>query len=735
MTRQEISSNSPGTRGQVLLECILLALCLCVIAIRTTYTESPTAQTATLPINLGDNFYTLLISTLLVLAFVVWVTSAFVRKSFSYRPCATEIGLGIFIIAAAIAGIFAANKRSAITEFVMLLAPVLMAILLVQMLDSPAKIKLVLCTIAALGAVSAYKCAEQRFLGNQRDITQYERDPNSMLGPLGIKPGSFNQMLLEHRLYSKDVRGFFTTSNSAGSFTLLAAFAAAGLFIDKLKNRKSGRLHLIWLIGCGVAVTTIVFGLVITRSKGAITASLIAAIMFAAFLLFGKWLGGHKKAVLIVCILLMLLGGCAVVLYGLTHDSLPGGNSMLVRWQYWTAAARMYADHPLTGVGGGNFTGFYPRYKNPAALETVSDPHNLALTILTQYGPLGLVGFLAMIFVPLYRSVFTAAKSPLPKGHAPEPGFMVLAAAFVIIFAIMLPGNLPGIIFAAAFLLLAAGLKPAPTDNMNITIAALFCAIVGCLVHNLIDYAIFEPGVYTTFWAITACLVALDAYKCSRPQIVLKPAFPTRFITIAAAVALFWLLFNFALAPAVDDPQMQQAMTSNYRGHDILDRMAKDDPLDPTPLSLNGRLYLRHYQMTERKQPHLLERAVECFRSAATRDRADYKNFSGLTTAYLLLAENSTAPKKTKWLTKALDSANSAVERYPGAARLRIELAKIAEQLGKTNIALKHYKKAITIEHAYRRQFRRMFPNSELVSRLGNEKYNFAKQRVKELSK
>ena len=79
---------------------------------------------------------------------------------------------------------------------------------------------------------------------------------------------------------------------------------------------------------------------------------------------------------------------------------------MLVRWQYWQASAKMYADHFLTGVGPGNFAYFYPRYKLPAALETVTDPHNFLLTILTQFGPLGLVGFLALIFVPLWKIIF-----------------------------------------------------------------------------------------------------------------------------------------------------------------------------------------------------------------------------------------------------------------------------------------------------------------------------------------
>ena len=361
-----LDSSLSKSKCQVILEYIALALCLCVIALRTTYTEGPAAQSTT-PTNLNDNLYSLSVSAVLFLSFVFWFICGFCSKRFLYRFTAVEIGLCLFCIAVVIAGFAASNKRAAITDAVCLIAPVLMAVLLVQILDSQSKIKLVLAVIAALGVVSACQCAEQFFVSNQAMIAQYEQAPTTMLEPLGIQPGSFQQFLFEHRLYSRDVRGFFTTGNSAGSFAILASFAAVALFIDKFKNRQSQPSGPLSLITCGVAVAVVVFGLIITRSKGAIAASLIASAMFVAFLYFGNWLKMHKKAILLVCLLFFIAVGCAVVAYGLTHDRLPGGNSMLVRWQYWLAAAKMYADHPFTGVGPGNFAHFYTHYKPAAA--------------------------------------------------------------------------------------------------------------------------------------------------------------------------------------------------------------------------------------------------------------------------------------------------------------------------------------------------------------------------------
>ncbi len=72
---------------------------------------------------------------------------------------------------------------------------------------------------------------------------------------------------------------------------------------------------------------------------------------------------------------------------------------------------------------------------------------------------------------------------------------------------------------------------------------------------------------------------------------------------------------------------------------------------------------------------------------------------------------------------------------YPGCERLHFELAKIAEQLGKTDLAHQEYKQTIEIEDSFRSQFKMMYPNREIVSRLGEDKYQFATERIKTLKK
>ncbi len=754
-------SSLSKTKGQVIVEYILLALCLCVIALRTTYTEGPPAQSFT-PANLTDNLYTLSVSAVLFCSFIFWFIYNFCNKRFSYRFTTIEIGLCLFCIAATIAAFAASNKRAAITDIICFISPVLMAVLLVQILDSHAKIKLVLVIIAALGIASVYQCAEQFFVSNQVTIDQYEQSPQTLLEPFGIQPGSLQQFLFEHRLYSRVVRGFFTTSNSAGSFAILTSFAAIALFINELKIYRLKHSETPFpLITSGAAVAAIVFALIITRSKGAIAAFLIVAAMFVTFLFFGDWLKAHKKTLLLACLLLFIVIGWATIAYGLANNRLPGGNSMLVRWQYWYASAKMYADHWLTGVGPGNFAHFYTHYKPSASAESVSNPHNSLLSVLTQYGPLGLVGFLALFFIPLYK--FFPGRAAFPTQPNTQFTFKTLAVIYLIgisavlllirppimpltidvTFSVMIDVIFtlyvaPVIAFAVGFWLFTTRTTTHQLQNSHIS-AALFCAVLGLLLHNLIDYAIFEPPVFTAFCAIVACLVALDFQQNPQPAFVTKPPLPVRIIFIASGLLMIWGYFNFALMPVAKTSTrnlyaIRQEQKYGEYNHSLLDQATKQDHLDPMSPSLNGRLYLQHYNTAINEQPNLLKKAEACFFIAVARDKADFKNYEKLSDVYTLLAKNAPKQQKSDLMNKSLKYLWSAIERYPNSSDLRFKQAKVADYLEKTNIAVAQYEKAVKIEDAYRNQFRTMYPDRKILSRLGEGKYNNAKQRIKSLT-
>jgi tetratricopeptide (TPR) repeat protein len=518
--------------------------------------------------------------------------------------------------------------------------------------------------------------------------------------------------------------------------------------------------------------------------------------LFALLIGVDRWLAARKRLVLTAFASLVLLAGVGMgtagVLYGLKHGRLPGGNSMLVRWQYWTATARMYADYPWTGIGPGNFSDYYTHYKPAAALESVSDPHSFLLSLITQYGPLGLLGFLAMVGVPLWRSLKVSSQR-IATDDTRTPPFKTLALGMlatagvclllvrpflmppsqlddpdVLLYEIVTLYVAPAAAFLIGFLLLSGSLDdrrgwqtPGRCAALS---AALICAILAVLLHNLIDFALFEPGVWAAFWFLLACLIAAHQQQnpsqtredehirvaASRPKALgmadgstaplptsggrslsLRGTPPVKAMAVGVAIVLLgsygWLVWKPALDTTMTIHRAQQATAAGRldEAHRILETAMEVDPLSPVLPNLSGRIYLHHYEQTSPRQPALLEKAARCFQKAIDRSPADYKNYEKLAITYGRMGEKQ---KSYDWYRKAADL-------YPGCDRLWFELAQAADGLGQTAEALQDYGKAVEIEDAYRRQFRRMYPDRErVVSRLGEAEYQLAHKRIRELS-
>lgn len=743
-----------------MLETVLLALYLCILALRVTYTEAPTAQTSMLPGMVADTVYSVTLSALLIFGFVLWLVRRIAGGRLVYHLTGLEPGLALFALAAVLSTLGASDVRTAITHAVMLIAPMLAALLLTQILDSPARRRIVLVVIVALGVVSAYGCAEQFLITNAVTIEQYEKSPEVLLKPLGIEPGTFQHFLFEHRLYSRGIRAFFTTGNSAASFLIMASFAAAALLFSRIRevrgvqSRNAG--HILFAL---LATAIVVAGLLLTQSKGGIMALFAGAILFALLLLLDRRFGARKRRILAIAapvLLLLAIGASvAVVSYGLRHERLPGGNSMLVRWQYWVASARMYAEHPLLGVGPGNFSFYYPHYKAPAALEAVADPHNFLLSLSTQYGPLGLLGVLIMVLVPLGRSIARVSSAAIPRAEANGP-FRRLALGILLAVCVCLLVVRPQLIpmtgadsaevmfyeavalyitpvaaFLIGFLLIAAPLGPSTERRDHVLPAALAAAVLAVLMHNLIDFALFEPGVWMTFWTLVACLIATSSRSDEGRRITVAPGRTAKWLAIAGGILLagvyYWHVWKPIYTTALSIHAARRSVSQGrlQTARDLLERAQDSDPLSPVPPSVRGRVLMQQYEQTRGNRTEVLQEAAEAFRLAVERNPASYKNYEKLGIVSTHLAQFERA---YEWYAKA-------TEHYPGSGRLWFELARTAERLDRPEAAREHYRKAVAIEESYRRQFRRMYPDWEtVVSRLGEREYRLARERITSLA-
>jgi O-antigen ligase len=134
-------------------------------------------------------------------------------------------------------------------------------------------------------------------------------------------------------------------------------------------------------------------------------------------------------ATAVVCV-----GLAAAILLGSKESStgsqqLSGGSSRLVtlqsnRYDYWRVALRAFGTEPIRGVGAGNWSVYWLRWRT--IVEGAQDTHSLPLQTMAELGLLGLA-----VLVAFFAGVALAAQRALRAGSlavGPVAGFVVYAA-------------------------------------------------------------------------------------------------------------------------------------------------------------------------------------------------------------------------------------------------------------------------------------------------------------------
>jgi hypothetical protein len=758
---KKTAERSPAMRR---LEAVLLCIVMGLMVLRATVIENPHIDQPQTRLLLTSEIVSLTASTVLLVCFGLWLLCTLLLNQFHWRKTGFGWAVGVFFLAGVLSAFFASNKRAAVTDIVTLLTPMLTGLLLVQLLDTRQTIRLTLLLILAVGAAAAVQCIDQLMASNETLIADYEAHPVEHLQKLGIEPDSMEHWMYQHRLYSKGIRGFLLTSNSTASFFLLAVFAALGLCAEAMTKSRTQEQ---WAAAVcyGLATAICGAGVLMTQSKGGIGSLLLGLMLLVALFGFGRTIWRHRRLCGILVLLGAVLAAGGIIAYGVRHGRLPGGNAMLVRWQYWKSAAQMIQDHPLAGVGGGNFIEFYTRYKNPAASETVLNPHNWILSLLSQYGPLGLLAFLGAALWPLWKSFqsrFAASESalaqpaltkgPLWAGLLAVCGCTLLfvrpawvdteflyqnvdvrAAAYLVLYLV------PAGVFVLAFVLLwAASVADASVSGRNDRlVTALICGLVAVMIHNLIDFALFEPGVWGLFWLLIAILAAERHIAAGQKESLIILDAPKRF---GAAMGLLLALLIYVIAafvPPIRANQLfRQAMRDDARRIELIDKAIAADPLSPRTAYAIAGMFTQTYITQGVKEVRFLSKALDYADIAARRNPADFKPWRLRAKISVIRSEQTEGQVKEAALERAFEDLQQAIVRYPGSDKLYYLLANVAEQLGRNDIALCYYQTAVDIENAYRVQFRMMYPDRPtVISRLGNDAYAIAKAKIEELQK
>ena len=175
----------------------------------------------------------------------------------------------------------------------------------------------------------------------------------------------------------------FFSPNLLAGFLIGVIMICLNVIIQKTKKR-NGLFYLSAFCLC-LSFLTLFF----TKSVGG---WLVFIIVFSLFLLLGKLL--NKKSALIIFSLIVLLGAIAV------NRELNAAYfkkplfSLDKKISYWKETVKIIGQHPLTGVGPGNFS-----------LKETRAAHNSYLQIWAETGIPGIVSWLMIVFIFIKKGI------------------------------------------------------------------------------------------------------------------------------------------------------------------------------------------------------------------------------------------------------------------------------------------------------------------------------------------
>ncbi|OAB61563.1 hypothetical protein AY599_23880 [Leptolyngbya valderiana BDU 20041] len=237
----------------------------------------------------------------------------------------------------------------------------------------------VVALLAGLTAMFVAKGLVQVLVEHPATVAQFEADQVRMLAAQGLEPGTSGARAFERRLRQPEITGWIGFSNVIASF-----LAAGGVLLAAIAVSSRKAVAVVAGLGALVALGLVVFG----GSKGAMTAGVLGlAIVAMGWFAPQAWRQGRVRARIAgVLAGLVVLGPIlALVARGMVDEAV-GELSLLFRWFYIEASARIAMDNPLLGVGPGGFKDAYALAKNPISPENAASPHSVVFDALATMG-------------------------------------------------------------------------------------------------------------------------------------------------------------------------------------------------------------------------------------------------------------------------------------------------------------------------------------------------------------
>jgi tetratricopeptide (TPR) repeat protein len=325
----------------------------------------------------------------------------------------------------------------------------------------------------------------------------------------------------------------------------------------------------------------------------------------------------------------------------------------------------MFLAKPYVGVGWDNFGQHYLAYRLPAAAEEIQDPHNFLLRFLTELGIVGAV----LVIAWQARLWWEMTRPRQPRADHENIGGLGLIAAIAAagISVSFLCGEdfsqpaatlalevMTRLLYLCVLLLgaSAAGIKSLQDQNLDDrpspwVLAAIVASLGAFLIHNLIEFSLFETGPLMIFALLAGSVLGI------RGQSRQPAGKPLAWAAMGGA-AIVWLV---AAAGFVIPVIMAESVAND--GDDAIRAQRFDEAAQD---------YLQAYQDHVNYNPDYLFRAAQAMDGEPIPDR----------TAIQHLLE-------------------TAIARNPSSVGYNLFLARFDTQINDAAGAVKHFSQALAL--------------------------------------
>lgn len=547
---------------------------------------------------------------------------------------------------------------------------------------------------------------------------RFAADPQQICRESGINPDSSSTEyeLFRNRIESKEPLATFSLTNSLAGLLAPSLVLLLAAILQQWKNL--GLTRALGLLGFAAVVG---LTLVLTKSR----TGYLAVAMGLGLLAIGisPWGERFRWSLL----LLVALGGFvlavgAVAAGGLDVEVLSEApKSLLYRLEYWQASGRMLLDHPLMGIGLGNFQANYSAYKLPQASEVIAEPHNVWVELATAGGIPAMILGLALAFAVL-RGAFRLLQNSTLSDSSPaeESSGKMLASgallgvllgcvlAFLQGFPLSSPmqGGTVGLLLLgvplSALAAFCLGAGPITAQKLSQQWGwGLLVALLVWGVNLLAAGAFVFPGVMLLFGLVVAVQNSSALRSDQPPAEKSAPALARlqNWGGLALAGLLVLLCVRSEYTPTLTARGLMSetlAQLSSQRG-DAIERLLKEtlaaDPYHPEAHQLLAQLRLSQFVQNPSKQrEEALEQAILDWNRVTAPSPNVYQQ---QVEWYQTLYRRQPTPEH---LAKARAAANEVLRRFPAGAMGHVQAAWLADLAGDKEIARNLAQEALRLD-------------------------------------